>query len=205
MCRGFRRSPSPPFQEMVRARPECGYSLLEALTVLAIVATCSALAALNIRPVLHDFQVNGAYGAALTAMRQARQSSVAERRVYVVTFVSPGTILVQRREQDGRLTTTGATQLTFGMQFRAEPGIPTAAAQTPDHFGTGAVAIDFNGSNQVYFQPDGSAQDSANRESNGVVYLARPGDISSARAITLFGSTGRTKGWRLSVLAWRWI
>jgi hypothetical protein len=32
---------------------------------------------------------------------------------------------------------------------------------------------------------------------DGVIYVARPGDLSGARAITLLGTTGRIRGWRL--------
>lgn len=173
--------------------------------VAATIATFSALAILNLRSALHDVQVNSVHQTTLALMRQARQSAVAERRVYVVTFTAPATVLVQRREQNGTLTEVNQNPLSFDMRFWAEPGIPTANSQTPDNFGTGSIAVDLNGSNQICFQPDGSVRDSAGRVANGVIYLARPGDLSSARAISLFGTTGRIKGWRLSPLAWRWI
>jgi hypothetical protein len=60
----------------------------------------------------------------------------------------------------------------------------------------------------IYFQPDGSAQDANSNINNGVVYIARPGDLASSRAITLWGATGRLRGWRLYITgtgtkAWR--
>src|ERR1039458_2889349 len=92
-------------------------------------------------------------------------------------------------------------------------------------FGTGANAIDFGytaavnnptGSTQntVFFCPDGSAQTASCNETvngivystaggysvnwdDGVVYMARTGDVLSSRAITLWGGTGRIHGWRL--------
>jgi len=51
--------------------------------------------------------------------------------------------------------------------------------------------------NVVYFYPDGSAQDIANNINNGVVYIARPGVVMSSKAITLWGATGRLRGWTL--------
>ena len=93
-------------------------------------------------------------------------------------------------------------------------------------FGSGANAIDFGwtaansscttggGQSVVYFCPDGSAQTASCNETvngivystaggysvnwdDGVVYIARTGDLLSSRAITLWGGTGRIHGWRL--------
>ena len=64
------------------------------------------------------------------------------------------------------------------------------------------TAIDFDqgivagAKNVIYFYPDGSAADVLGNVNNGVVYIARPGFIDSSRAITLWGATGRLRGWR---------
>jgi hypothetical protein len=47
------------------------------------------------------------------------------------------------------------------------------------------------------FMPDGSAQDTLGNIDSGVVYLGRVGELTSMRAVTVFGSTGRIRGWRL--------
>lgn len=86
--------------------------------VVASIATFSAISILQLRTVLHDSQVNNAYFSTLTAMRQARQSALAERRVYLVTFTAPGTILHERRKQSGSLTQISQVFLSYGMQFR---------------------------------------------------------------------------------------
>jgi hypothetical protein len=49
----------------------------------------------------------------------------------------------------------------------------------------------------IYFYPDGSAQDVNGNVNNGVVYLAMPGFINTSRAITLWGATGRLRGWHI--------
>jgi hypothetical protein len=175
------------------------------LLVVAAIVTLSALSFVQVRGTLADAQANGAYFTALSAMRQARQSALTDRRIYVLTFTAPSTVLTERVEQDGTRSVIQSLSLASNVQFRVEPGIPTSGSETPDGFGSGSLAIDFNGSNQVFFQPDGSARDTSGRLNNGVIYLARPGDLSSARAITLFGATGRIKGWRLSALAWHWM
>ncbi|MFZ0440319.1 MAG: hypothetical protein WAL76_19485, partial [Candidatus Sulfotelmatobacter sp.] len=90
------------------------------------------------------------------------------------------------------------------VNFAVQAGFP---ASTPDGFGTGVNAIDFESTpgvplNYVVFFPDGSSQDSLGNYSSGVIYLTRPGDtIYSSRAVTLWGATGRIRGWRLNQIA----
>jgi len=55
--------------------------------------------------------------------------------------------------------------------------------------------------------PDGSARDGTSPSnggnySSGVLYMIRAaGTISDSRSITVWGATGRIRGWRLDVLS----
>lgn len=180
-----------------------GFSILELLLVVAIMLIVAAMSAVNIQTVLRNSRVNAAYDVTLTAIRNARQGAIDERCVYLVSFATPRTIST-RRIRAGVTSNVGQIDLPTDIQFRAEPGMPNVNAKTPDQFGTGSAAIDFSvdyggGGTQIYFQPDGSATDSTGRVNNGVVYLARPGELTSSRAVSLFGATGRIRGWRLVV------
>jgi hypothetical protein len=95
-----------------------------------------------------------------------------------------------------------------------EPGLPNTIATTPDGFGTAGSVFDFDqppssagGSNVIYFQPDGSAQDAIGNVNNGVVYLGTPGNLQNQRAVSLWGYTGRIRGWQLVSVGgvWTWI
>jgi Tfp pilus assembly protein FimT len=158
---------------------------------------------MSLQPALKDTRVTNAYNATLMTMRRAREQAIAERRVYLVTFnnaVSPNTVTITRAAT-GVVTST--ISLPTDITFRSEPGIPTTLATTPDHFGTGSPAIDFDqgvaggAKNVICFNPDGSAQDINSNTNNGVIYLARSGSLYTARAITVWGSTGRLRGYRL--------
>jgi len=99
--------------------------------------------------------------------------------------------------------------------FQIETGSPTSqtvAPTTPDGFGVGNLAIDFDepsvpGTTSICFNPDGSATDVLGNTNNGVVYFGRNADVYSGRAITVWGTTGRIRGWRLynvaGVPTWR--
>lgn len=180
-----------------------GFSLIETLIVLSLMMIASGIFFMSLQPALKDTRVTNAYNATLMTMRRAREQAIAERRVYLVTFnsaVSPNTITTTRAAT-GVVTST--ISLPTDITFRAEPGIPTTLATTPDHFGTGSPAIDFDqgvaggAKNVICFNPDGSAQDINSNTNNGVIYMARSGSLYTARAITVWGSTGRLRGYRL--------
>jgi len=185
--------------------------------VVAIIMIMATVSFMSLQPMLKQQRVNNAYNMVLSAMRQARDNAVAQRTSYMVvmdTTTTPHTITVAptfAAFQGARNPVT--YQLPLDVVFDAEPGIPTANTKTPDGFGLGAAAIDFGytgsgaglgGQNRIYFCPDGSAQDAAGGIGQcsgnfncGVVYMARRGDLYSSRAITVWGATGRIRGWRL--------
>ena len=180
-----------------------GFSLLEMMAVLAIALIVSGIAVMSLQPALKASRVRNSYNIALAAMRQARDTAVAQRQVYYVTFSNaavPNTITITQGGSGVVLTTY---TLPPDVQFNCVTGIPTGAGTTPDGFGAGATPIDFDQGvaggtkNIVYFQPDGSAQDINSNLNNGVIYIARPSELYSSYAITVWGATGRVRGWRM--------
>lgn len=193
-----------------RGRRERGFSLLEMMIVLAISIVASVISVVSLIPLLQQQRVNNAYNTTLSAMRQARDNAVSQRTSYSVTFangtststitVTP-TLLGFQGDQN-----TAVYNFPAGVSFL----VPPSGATAPDNFGTGSNAIDFGytsnsnsgGGNVIYFCPDGSAQTLSTcagpgNWDNGVVYLARSGDVGSFRAVDLWGGTGRVRGWRL--------
>jgi len=93
-------------------------------------------------------------------------------------------------------TYTLPPDVTFGVQTI----FPAAA---PDGFGTGVTAIDFDqgmglgSQNYVMFMPDGSSQDTLGNYNSGILYVTRNNDAYRSRALTVWGTTGRIRGWRI--------
>jgi Tfp pilus assembly protein FimT len=190
-----------------------GFSLIEMVSVLAISIVVSVISVMSLIPMMKAQRVTNGYNTTLSAMRQARDNAISQRTSYSVTFANgtpSSTITVTptlTTFQGAQNTTVYA--LPSDVTFNVQSGFPSAA---PDGYGTGATAIDLGytangasgGQTTVYFCSDGSAQDSEGGAGNcagswdgGVVYLGRPGEFLSARAITLWGGTGRIRGWRL--------
>jgi prepilin-type N-terminal cleavage/methylation domain-containing protein len=178
-----------------------GFSLLEMMVVVAIAFIAAAVSLMSLQPVLRQTRVTGAYNTTLMAMRRAREASIGERRRYLVRFSNaavPNTVTISPADP-----APGGVRVTYSLpldvQFATVTGMPAAG---PDGFGNGTVAIDFDQNiatptkTDVYFYPDGSAQDANNNINNGVVYVARPGELNTSMAISLWGATGRLRGWR---------
>lgn len=198
-------------------RRQSGFSMVELSVVVLIIIILVAVALINMVPPAQKARANTGMELVLGELRTAHEKAVDERRIYRVTFVAPQTIQVDVGQVANVATTITGTSPLFipaqppltlpdGVQFVAVAGIPTGAAAVPDGLGSGANAIDFDianggGGTQIYFQPDGRALDGANRLNDGVIYIAQPGNLYSSRAVTVFGSTGRAKGWTLSSTA----
>jgi prepilin-type N-terminal cleavage/methylation domain-containing protein len=192
-----------------------GFSLLELMIVISISLIMAAVADVVMKPVIQQEQVNQAYNLTLMSMRRARDQAAADMRIYELTFspalagVNGGTITVTQDIPTAPVlfSVTLPPNVTFNVAA-GPPGLPNSPITpptTPDGFGTAANAFDFDqvtggGGSTIFFYPDGSAQDAGpngGNPNNGVVYLGIPGQIGTYRAISLWGYSGRIRGWQL--------
>lgn len=181
-----------------------GFSLLEMMIALGIGLTMACVTVLALMPLLKQSHVDAAYDTTLSVIRTYRSQAVTQSKRYILTFTAPGTITVQYWGVGFPVSPPPVTVATYTLppdiEFSVQAGFPTAA---PDGFGTGSNGIDFDqgmgagSQNYVMFMPDGSSQDTLGNFDSGVVYLTRPGDLYSSRAVSVFGTTGRIRGWRL--------
>jgi Tfp pilus assembly protein FimT len=197
-----------------------GFSLVETIVVVGIGMVVASISLLCLQPAIKDARTNAAYGAALMQMRNSRERAIENREQFIVCFgiatpagaatpiQAPDAQSIQVFQWPAGTAISSAIQIStielpFDIQFQALTGIPTSPAATPDGFGTGSVPLNFDIGvaggiqNQVAFLPDGSARDTNGNFNNGVLYLARSGDVYSTRAVSVFGVSGRIRGWRL--------
>ena len=194
-----------------------GYSLLEMMMAVSIGLIMTAVAFITLTPMWNQTHINTGYDTTLMALRNTRNLAITQGHEYYVNFnpagFPAGTIQVQYQGPAvGNAAAPALTQvitytLPTDVSFAVQAGFP---ANAPDSFGAGVNAIDFGQGlageplNYVIFMPDGSSQafvvGNSGTYNSGVVYLTRPGDniYNSSRAITVWGATGRIRGWRLT-------
>jgi prepilin-type N-terminal cleavage/methylation domain-containing protein len=176
-----------------------GFSLIELLVVVALMATVAAIAAPITTASVNRTRSDSAVVTAGTVIEAARNRAIAERRNIQITFAAPNRITVSRVEIPGpALTVVEDVQLSEGMSFTKFPSVP----DTPDAFGA-ASAVQFTGPGPVMFTSDGSLIDTNGDVVNASIFMGRGSDVMSARAFTIFGVTGYVRMW-----AWgggRWI
>jgi len=202
------RVSNSPRKDSIVPQKARGFSLLEMMVVVAIVMIVASITFISILPALRQTSVNQAYDTTLMTLRRYRSQAITQRRRYQVQFTAPGTLQVWYLGVAVPINPAPVLVQTLtippDIQFAVQAGMPNTAATVPDGFGVGGTAIDFDqgvgagGQNYVLFMPDGSSQDILGNLNSGIVYLGRAGEIESMRAVTVFGSTGRIRGWRLN-------
>ena len=212
-----------PGKELMPSRKCSGFSMLELMITVSLALVMCGVTFMYLTPQLNQNHVNSAYDTTLMALRNTRNLAITQSHEYYVNFnpagFPAGTIQVEYQppivppavaappvQQVNTYTIPG------DVSFNVQAGFPGA---TPDGFGGGATAIDFESTltpgvplpcQCVVFMPDGSAQagvvGSSGAYVNGVVYMTRLGDtIYTSRAVTVWGATGRIRGWRLNQVA----
>jgi prepilin-type N-terminal cleavage/methylation domain-containing protein len=187
----------------MKPRKTRGFSMLELLIVMSIGLIMAGVTFMAMKPLLNSSHVDQAYDTTLSVLRNYRNQSITTSVRYIVYFTPPKTITVQQWRYAVPVSPAPVTVATYTLpsdiQFAVQTGFPNPG---PDGFGTGSTAITINNcalvsASCLIFYPDGSAQDDLGNFNSGVVYITRPGDMYSSRALSIFGTTGRVRGWRL--------
>jgi type II secretory pathway pseudopilin PulG len=188
-----------------------GVSLLELMAVVAITMIVTGIGFISLQPMLKKSHMDNGYDTTLMVLRNTRNLAITQSHQYYVNFnpagFPAGTIQVQYQPPAvgggaaPPLQQVSTYTLPVDVSFKVL-GFPAAA---PDGFGTGGNAIDFGQNlagapmNYVVFMPDGSSRDNVGNYNSGVVYLSlADNNIYNSRAITVWGSTGRVRGWKLT-------
>ena len=183
------------------ARGQRGFSLIEMMVAVMIILIVSAIAITSLKPNLQQARLDAAMSEVLDTFRQAREYSIENRRYVQISFpannqmriTQMNTLTVGAGGVNPVLTTvTLAPPLIFNLD-----GMP----DTPDGYGNAGPLV-FEGTvngpvGGMVFQSDGEFLDGTTfLPINGSVFLGMPGQQSTARAVTILGTTGRVRGWK---------
>ena len=178
-----------------------GFSMIELMVAVMIILIVSAIAITSLRPNLQQARVDAAMRQVVDTFRQAREFAIANRRYVQVSF--PANNQVQMTQMNTLTPGAGGINPVLTTLTLAPPlvfnlnGMP----DTPDAYGN-AGPIVFEGIvngpvGGMMFQSDGEFLDGATfLPINGSVFMGYPGQQSTARAVTVLGTTGRVRGWK---------
>jgi len=206
-------------------RRQKGSSIVEVITVAAIMMTLSGMAIMSMTRPSQASSANAASDVVVDALRQARQYSISKRRNVLVSFTGTNTVTlaVQPLPTDPPPPTFPTVQLNNGVpggsQFYLMPGLPNTPMGALG-FGN-STAIDLvaaNGGvvgNAVMFTTSGSLVGAGgaapanyyavchNDPINATIFIGVPGLPTSARAITVVGATGRVRSYYWTGNSWQ--
>jgi prepilin-type N-terminal cleavage/methylation domain-containing protein len=190
-----------------KKRNEQGFSLLETLIVIGIMAILASITIFKSFGTMENYQANSAMDTVIGQLRVARQLAISQRRavqVWFNTYTSPASAYTVSYQVQARLNVSGdvagpviTMPLPRNTQFVMETGVP----DTPMGFGTcsGNSAVCIGGisccPNTMYFSSTGqfSADEFGTTIYNGTIFIGVPGQPATARAVTIMGSTGRVR------------
>jgi prepilin-type N-terminal cleavage/methylation domain-containing protein len=193
-----------------KKRNEQGFSLLETLVVIGIMAILASITIFKSFGTMESYQANAGMDIVRSQLRVARQVAISQRRNVKVSFnvaATPPTITYQvqagnyagSNEVNG---TPAVMPLPNQVQFITE-GTP----DTPMAFGTcsgisGAICIGppnnpvSGGPAIMGFNTEGQFTDSTYVNTlNGTILIGIPNQIATARAVTILGGTGRVRSY----------
>jgi prepilin-type N-terminal cleavage/methylation domain-containing protein len=190
-----------------------GFTMIEVMIAVAVIAIVMAMAITQMQPAVQQSRANAGMAEVVSAFRTAQSYAVSYRRFVQVSFPSyPGvnanqlqvTIKNSMTPNAGNDVIFATYALEGSVYYQKYTGMP----DTPDAFGN-ATAVNFESvdggpTTGMFFQPDGTFVDSTGNPVNGTVFLGVNNFASSARAITILGSTGRVKSYHTNgTNAWK--
>jgi prepilin-type N-terminal cleavage/methylation domain-containing protein len=191
-----------PFDNRFRhraPRARAGFTLIELMVVIGIMATAAAMAALLMPTAIQTAKADGGMATVVAALRTAREQAISQRRNVIISFNDPNQIVASRENVPSTAGTTviGTTYLENGVRYMLVSGVP----DTPDAFGNAATRS-FGTATTFRFSSEGTFVDQNGDPLNGTVFLARWNDPLSARAVTIFGPTALIRQWRWDGVQW---
>jgi type II secretory pathway pseudopilin PulG len=201
-------------------RAENGFSLIEMVVVVGLAFTVMCFAVMNTLGSSQNARANAAMDAVISQLRLARELAIAKRRNVQVQFTAPNQIQLTLLTLPGEPVPTPMKFVLLndgvpgGLNFYVFPSIP----DTPMNFGNstainlqqpgggGAWACMFTTSGAFVGTAQSAAslyQTANNNPVNASLFLGVVGHSNTARAVTVFGATGRVRSYYWTGSSWQ--
>jgi hypothetical protein len=180
--------------------------MIEILVVVAIAMVIAGIAIIQSRPALMQIRASTAKDLVQGTLRRARETAISDRRSIKVEFLvnppaNPAGSYVRLTRLGGGVgpdIVIAMTPIPGSVIYTTFAGEP----DTPDAFGN-AGPIYFGGVNNgpaagMLYQSDGTFAAATGIPINGTVFMGIPNQPTTARAITILGTTGRVRSYHIS-------
>ncbi len=174
-----------------------GFSLLEVLVVIGLSSVIAGITLYAFQAALRQYRGDANLRLLLWQLQVARELALNQRRSIEVQLLEPNEIRTLRREIPQGETLLTRVFFEGNVRFTLYPGVP----DTPDRFGNDR-AIAFGEAVRVMFAADGQFVDERGQPVNGSIFFGVPAQRETARALTVFGPTGRVRAYRWTGSAW---
>jgi type II secretory pathway pseudopilin PulG len=194
---------------------EQGFSLIEMLFVVALAFTIMSFAVMNTVGSSANARANSAMDAVTSQLRQAREMAIAKRRNVQVQFTAPNQIQLTILTLPGEAVppVIAPTTLPGGLTFAVLVGTDTpmnfgnsTAISLQQPGGGGAWTVMFTTSGAFCGTAQAAAtlyQATNNNPVNASLFLGVVGKPTTARAVTVFGATGRVRSYYWTGVSWQ--
>ncbi|HYL63937.1 MAG TPA: prepilin-type N-terminal cleavage/methylation domain-containing protein [Candidatus Methylomirabilis sp.] len=193
-------------------RAEHGFSLIELVTVVALILIVTGWAVINMAGATQNAKANAAMDGVVNILRQARELAIAKRRNVEVQFNMPNQVTLTVLTLPGEAAPAPIAPVYLndnapgGSTFMLFPSLP----DTPMNFGNGnAINLQQPGGGgawTVMFTTSGAFvgtsqsagvlyQTTNNDPVNASIFMGVQGNTNTARAVTIFGATGRVRSY----------
>jgi prepilin-type N-terminal cleavage/methylation domain-containing protein len=183
-----------------------GFTLIELLVVIGIIGVVGAIAAMVMPASVKTSKADSALAMLSTELKRAREFSINLRRDVEVKFVNNNEIQIYQCAVTTDNSCPTGTQTLLrraffedAFQFVVFSGVP----DTPDGFGK-TNAVYFGTSTRYIFRTEGTLTDTNGNLDpiSGSVFIGRPGDSSTARAVTIFGPSAMVRAYKWDGRSW---
>jgi type II secretory pathway pseudopilin PulG len=187
---------------------EAGFTAVELTFAVAIASIVCVIAFEAYFNALPSMRANSAMQLLEGALRQARESSIDQRRNFTVTF--QGTSELVGAVQN--VPCSGPNIFPCFDYFLPEGFVYvvfSTIGDTPDLYCSGQQMspVTYYCPNStlpctITFQSDGSVLDGGGGSGNGSIFIGLTGQPATARAVTILSATGKIKGWHYTGTGW---
>jgi type II secretory pathway pseudopilin PulG len=201
-------------------RAQQGFSLLEMVVVVGLAFTVMCFAVMNTVNSTANSRANAAMDSVISQLRQARELAIAKRRNVQVQFTAPNQMQTTILTLPGEAIPPAFPVVKLndgvagGLNFYVFPSLP----DTPMNFGNstpinlqqptggGAWTVMFSTSGSFCGTAQAAAnlyQATTNNPVNASIFLGVTGKTNTARAVTVFGATGRVRSYYWTGSSWQ--